>query len=45
MKFAVSATSVEVEFLRVRYNVDKAAAVIVSSGLPLYFAEKLKEAR
>lgn len=36
---------VTVEFLRAPYDVEKAAAAIVSSGLPPYFADKLKEAR
>ncbi len=37
--------SVNVEFLRVSYDVDKAADAIIASGLPPYFAGKLKEAR
>jgi putative phosphoesterase len=37
--------SVNVEFLRVPYDVEKAADAIVASGLPEYFAGKLKEAR
>jgi putative phosphoesterase len=41
----VTADKVTVEFLRVPYDVEKAAAAIVSSGLPPYFAEKLIEAR
>ncbi len=45
MLLEITASDVEVEFLRVRYDVDKAAAAIASSGLPPYFAEKLKEAR
>jgi len=36
---------VNVEFLRVPYDVEKAAKAIVSSGLPEYFAQRLKEAR
>jgi putative phosphoesterase len=41
----LTATSVRVEFLRVPYDVEKAAQAIVTSGLPVYFAERLKEAR
>ncbi len=37
--------NVKVEFLRVPYNVEKAAQAIVTSGLPEYFAERLKEAK
>jgi predicted phosphodiesterase len=36
---------VSVKFLRVPYDVQKTAQSIVSSGLPSYFAEKLKEGR
>jgi putative phosphoesterase len=36
---------VVVEFRRVPYDVEKAAAAIVASGLPRYFAERLKEGR
>ena len=38
----IFAETVNVEFLRVSYDVDKAAQAIVSSGLPEYFAERLK---
>jgi putative phosphoesterase len=41
----ITADNVNVDFLRVPYDVAMAAAAIVSSGLPPYFAEKLKEAR
>lgn len=41
----ITAETVKIEFLRVPYDVDKAAHAIVMSGLPEYFAEKLKEAR
>lgn len=41
----VTAKTVNVEFLRVPYDVEKAAKAIVTSGLPAYFAEKLKEAK
>jgi putative phosphoesterase len=41
----IDAGKVSVEFLRVPYDVEKAAQAIVSSGLPEYFAEKLKEAK
>ena len=40
----VTADSVKVAFLRVPYDVDKAAKAVIASGLPPYFAEKLKEA-
>jgi hypothetical protein len=36
---------VGVEFLRVPYDLEKAAQAIVISGLPLYFAERLKEGK
>jgi putative phosphoesterase len=36
---------VNVEFLRVPYDVEKAAQAIVTSGLPVYFAERLKEGK
>lgn len=36
---------VNVEFLRVSYDVEKAAAAIIASGLPEYYALRLKEAR
>jgi putative phosphoesterase len=41
----ITVDTVKVEFLRVRYDVEKAAQAIVSSGLPEYFAERLREAR
>ncbi len=41
----ITADNVNVEFLRVPYDVNKAAEAIVASGLPPYFAEKLKLAR
>ena len=41
----ITAETVNVEFLRVPYDIDKAAQAIMASGLPPYFAEKLKEAR
>jgi putative phosphoesterase len=34
---------VAVDFIRVPYDVEKAAAAIVSSGLPPYFAERLRK--
>jgi putative phosphoesterase len=37
--------TVESEFIRVAYDVDKTAAAIRDSGLPAYFAEKLKEGK
>jgi predicted phosphodiesterase len=41
----ITAGTVNVEFLRVPYDVEKAAQAIVTSGLPAYFAERLKEAK
>ena len=41
----ITAETVNVEFLRVPYDVEKAAQAIVTSGLPPYFAERLKEAK
>lgn len=41
----ITTETVNVEFLRVPYDVDKAAQAIVLSGLPMYFAERLKEAK
>jgi putative phosphoesterase len=37
--------SVKVEYLRVPYDVEKASQAIVASGLPTYFADRLKEAK
>jgi len=36
---------VSVEFLRVAYDVEKTAQAIVANGLPVYFAERLKEGK
>ena len=41
----ITTKTVNVEFLRVSYDVEKAAKAIVTSGLPDYFAERLKEAK
>jgi putative phosphoesterase len=41
----MTAATVNVAFLRIPYDVEKAAQAIVESGLPMYFAERLKEAR
>jgi putative phosphoesterase len=41
----ITSEAATVEFLRVPYDVEKAAQAIVASGLPVYFAEKLKEAK
>ena len=41
----ITAVNVIVEFLRVPYDVQKAATAIIASGLPPYFAKKLTEAR
>jgi putative phosphoesterase len=40
-----TADKMNVEFLRVPYDVQKAADAIITSGLPAYFADRLKEAR
>ncbi len=40
-----TADRVAVEFLRVTYDVETVAQAIVISGLPSYFAERLKEAK
>ena len=41
----ITSDDVKVEFLRVPYDVEQAAQAIVASGLPEYFAQRLKEAR
>lgn len=41
----ISEADVNVEFMRIPYDIEKTAATIVSSGLPPYFAERLREAR
>ena len=41
----ITSDRVNVEFLRVPFDVAKAAQAIVASGLPPYFAERLKEAK
>ena len=41
----IAADKMNVEFLRVPYDVQKAVEAIIASGLPGYFADKLKEAR
>jgi putative phosphoesterase len=41
----ITEDKVGVEFLRVPYDVEKAAQAIVISGLPSYFAERLKEGK
>lgn len=40
----ITTETVKVEFLRVPYDVEKAAQAIFASGMPSYFAERLKEA-
>lgn len=40
----VTSGSVTTNFVRVKYDVEKTAAAIIESGLPPYFAEKLKKA-
>jgi putative phosphoesterase len=41
----ITSNAVQVEFLRVAYDVEKTAEAIVANGLPSYFANKLREAR
>lgn len=41
----ITLDDVKVTFLRISYDVEKAAQAIVAQGLPAYFAEKLKEAK
>jgi putative phosphoesterase len=41
----ISSASTTVDFLRVKYDVEKVAQAIISSGLPPYFAERLKIAQ
>ncbi len=41
----ITTDTVNVDFLRVPYDVERAAQAIVASGLPPYFAERLKEAK
>ena len=41
----ITAHDVKVSFLRVPYDFEKTAQAIVSSGLPEYFAERLKEGK
>jgi len=43
--YEITPEVVNVEFLRVSYDVKKAAQAIVLSGLPVYFAERRKEAK
>jgi putative phosphoesterase len=40
----IARDAVRSEFIRVAYDVEKTAAAIIESGLPEYFAEKLKKA-
>lgn len=41
----VTSDTVNTEFLRINYNIEKAAAAIVEKGLPPYFADKLRQGR
>jgi len=41
----ITTDKVNVEFLRVPYDMQKTADAIIASGLPSYFADRLKEAR
>ncbi len=41
----ITADDVKVDFLRVPYDIEKAAQAIIRGGLPTYFAERLKEGK
>jgi putative phosphoesterase len=41
----ITGGDVKTKFVRVPYDVEKTALAIIESGLPLYFAEKLREGR
>lgn len=41
----ITSDNVTVDFLRVPYDIDKVAESVVASGLPPYFAKRLKEGR
>ncbi len=41
----ITPVRVKVDFIRVAYDVEKVAAAIAESGLPVYFAERLKQGR
>jgi putative phosphoesterase len=41
----ITSVSVKTDFLRVEYDIEKTAAEIVKSGLPAYFAERLREGK
>jgi putative phosphoesterase len=41
----ITSEAATADFIRVEYDVDKAAAAIEASGLPPYFAERLKQGR
>jgi putative phosphoesterase len=41
----ITPVRVKVDFIRVAYDIEKTAAAIAGSGLPVYFAEKLKQGK
>ncbi len=41
----ITSSDVKAEFIRVPYDVEKTASAIIESGLPPYFAEKLREGK
>ena len=41
----ITGGDVKTEFVRVPYDVEKTASAIIQSGLPSFFAEKLREGR
>ncbi len=41
----ITAEDVKTEFVRASYDVEKTASAIIESGLPPYFAEKLRQGK
>ncbi len=41
----ITSDNVETEFLRIPYDIEKIASAIIKSGMPSYFAEKLRQGR
>ncbi len=41
----ITPDNVETEFLRISYNIEKTVSAIIKSGMPLYFAEKLRSGK
>jgi len=38
----ITSDNVATEFLRIKYEIEKVASAVIESGLPSYFAEKLR---